>query len=104
WDVIARVVKGYDPRLTLLPFYQQNAAALAPQLAGLEYIVNWAAMTLQDSIDFARSMVEITIAVQRFTHGIQSEPGAFPGVGGPIDIAVLRPELPLTWIAQKSLR
>ena len=61
-------------------------------------------MTLQDAIDFARSMVEITITVQRFTHGILSAPGDFPGVGGPIDIAVARPgDGPMTWVAQKQL-
>ena len=60
WDVVGRIINGYDGRLKTLPFYTANAAAIDPQLNGLGYVVHWAIMTLQDAIDFARSMAEIT--------------------------------------------
>lgn len=104
WDVVGRIINGYDTRLKTLAFYTANAVAIEPQLNGLGYVVQWGIMTLQDAIDFARSMVEVTITVQRFTHGILSAPGDFPGVGGPIDVAIVRPgESEVLWVAQKKL-
>ncbi len=102
-DVVSRIIKGWDPRLLGLPAFQQNGQAVAQQLVGLEYVVQWHTMTLQDAVDFAKSMIRITIAVQRFADGVQVNPGDVPGVGGPIDIAVVRPGQRVTWIAKKEL-
>jgi hypothetical protein len=55
----------------------------------LEYNINWGAMTLRDAIDFASLMIETTSAIQRFSDGIRQAPGDMPGVGGPIDVAVI---------------
>jgi len=48
-------------------------------------------------------MIQITIIIQRFADGIQMAPGGVPGVGGPIDVAVIQPGGPVRWIARKAL-
>jgi hypothetical protein len=99
-DVVSRIIKGWDPRLSGLGIVPP---ANTPQLNGLEYVIQWHTMTLQDAIDFATSMIQITISVQRFADGIQSQPGDIPGVGGAIDVAVVRPGGRITWIRKKEL-
>ena len=103
FDVVSRIIKGWDPRIGNLPVFQQAGQVAGQQLAGLEYVIQWHTMTLQDAIDFAKAMIRITIAVQRFTDGIQLMPGDVPGVGGPIDIAVVRAGLKAAWILKKEL-
>ena len=103
FDVVSRIIKGWDPRIGSLPVLQQAGQAAGQQLAGLEYVIQWRAMTVQDPIDFAKAMIRITIAVQRFTDGIQLMPGDVPGVGGPIDIAVVRAGQRAAWILKKEL-
>lgn len=103
-DVMFRIIKGWDPRLTSLGFVQSAGPAAMQQLNGLEYLISWHTMTLQDAIDFATSMIQITISVQRFADGIQLIPGDVPGVGGPIDVALVRPGGKVTWIQKKELR
>jgi len=111
FDVVARIIKGWDPRLANLGFVrqleqqggQQAIQAVAQQLNGLEYIINWHVMTLQDAIDFATSMIQITISIQRFTDGIQMIPGDVAGVGGPVDVALVKPNNRPVWIRKKEL-
>lgn len=106
-DVVARIMLGYDPRLVNLATIQSlqanPQANLQQQLGSLNYVVGWPTMTLQDAIDFAASMIQTTITIQRFAEGIVSDPSGPPGVGGPIDIAVCRPGKPICWIARKDL-
>jgi len=152
YDVVSRIVSGFDFRLLDLAFVQaaiQNvpgapaapapaapiaapapapapaapapaapaaaapaavAAAPAPapnpvleQLSGLGYVINYNTMTLQDSIDFVTAMIQVTITVQRFTAGIVSQMGGTTTVGGPIDVAVIRPGGTVQWVARKTL-
>ena len=58
-------------------------------------------MTVQDAIDFAVGMIQITI--QKFTAGVVMQPGGVAGVGGPIDVAVVRPGESVSWIRRKEL-
>lgn len=107
-DVLTRVILGYDPKAHALPFIQAAKQSLGEnkvkeQLGSLEYIVNWGAMTLQDAVDFAKLMIETTSAVQRFSDGIKLVPGDMPGVGGPIDIAVILPDNGFHWHQRKTL-
>jgi len=104
-DVAGRVFNGFDARIQSLPFVQaaHQAGQALPQLQQLMYIVHWHTMTLQDAIDFVTGMIQITIIIQRFADGIQMQPGGVPGVGGPIDIAVIQPGGPVRWIARKAL-
>ena len=104
-DVVARIINGYDPRALQLPFVQAanqegNAAVL---LSSLSYLVNYSLMSLQDAVDFSVAMIQITTSIQRFTAGIMTQPGNISGVGGPIDIAVVKPNGKITWVARKEL-
>lgn len=107
-DVVSRIVKGVDPRLNALDFMQATKESVAEekirqQLDGLEYSINWGAMTLFDAIDFARLMIETTTAIQKYSDGIKLMPGDMPGVGGQIDIAVIRPNDGFYWHQKKEL-
>jgi hypothetical protein len=86
-DVVARIMNGYDFRALTLPVLQ----AAKPELDRLNYIVQWNTMTVQDAIDFAVGMIQITTTIQKFTAGVVMQPGGVAGVGGPIDVAVVRP-------------
>jgi len=108
FDVVARVVLGRDPRLSNLSFVQQAVKNLGDdtikrELAGLEYAISWGTMNLQDSIDFAVLMIQTTSAIQRFSDGVLMDPGDIPGVGGPVDVAVITPNKGFVWIERKSL-
>lgn len=107
-DLVSRIIKGTDPRLFALDFMQAaiknvGEAKAREQLDGFEYIINWGAMTLLDAVDFARLMIETTTAIQKYSDGIKLMPGDMPGVGGPIDIAVIRPDDGFHWHQRKEL-
>jgi hypothetical protein len=105
-DVVARIVNGYDFRALELPFVQaanQNNNAGTTALNGLGYVIPWPGMTLQDAIDFAVEMIRVTIIVQRFTAGTVNQMGSTLNVGGPIDVAVVRPGGTVQWITRKEL-
>lgn len=108
-DVVSRVVLGFDPRIDNLSFVQsarQNMGKdmVDADLHSLEYLINWGAMTLPDAIDFAKLMIETTSAIQKFSDGIPMLPGDIPGVGGPVDIAIILPEKGFYWHQKKELK
>jgi 20S proteasome alpha/beta subunit len=108
-DVLARIVLGYDKRIGNLPLFQQaykdlGEIAVNQQLTGLEYIIQWGTMTLQDAIDFCKLAIETTSAIQRFSDGVVNDPGDMPGVGGPIDVAVITPHNGFVWVHKKYIR
>jgi hypothetical protein len=70
----------------------------------LEYIIQWGTMALQDAIDFCILMIQTTSAIQQFSNGIVSDPGNIPGVGGPIDVAIITPDKGFIWINRKKLK
>jgi hypothetical protein len=59
-------------------------------------------MSIQDAIDFAVAMIQVTTTIQKFTAGIATQPGGVAGVGGLIDVAIVRPNENVTWIARKE--
>lgn len=108
-DVITRIVLGRDPRIDALEFMQaarqkSGDEAINQQLGALEYNINWGAMTLADAVNFAKLMVETTSAIQRYSDGIKLIPGDMPGVGGPIDVAVILPKEGFHWHQKKELK
>lgn len=110
-DVITRLVRGLDPRIELLPFVRHaidnplpNQPTVAEQIVNLQYVINWATMTLQDAIDFALFMVNSTIKMQRFSDGITMDQGDIPGCGGEVDVAVITHRDGFRWIQKKELR
>lgn len=107
-DVVSRIIKGWDPRILNAAFIgeiikQKGQPEIEKQLNSLEYAINWGAMPLQDAIDFTVLAIQTTSAIQRFSDGIQADPGDMPGVGGPIDVLVLTPDGP-KWVKQKELK
>ena len=107
-DVVSRIVLGFDGRIGNLPFVNTSAQNIGQdeinkQLRGLEYVIQWGTMTLQDAIDFCVLMIQTTSAIQRFSDGVQGDPGDMPGVGGPVDVAVITPNKGFVWINKKNL-
>jgi len=108
-DVVSRIVLGFDGRIGNVKFISEVAQKIGEdtiykQLRGLEYVIQWGTMTLQDAIDFCTLMIQITAAMQRFSDGIKADPGGIPGVGGFIDVAVVTPNKGFVWVSKKRLR
>lgn len=108
-DVVSRIVLGYDGRIRNLKFANEQIQKLGQeeinkQLRSLEYVIQWGTMTIQDAIDFCVLMIETTSAIQRYSDGIQGDPGDMPGVGGPVDVAVITPNKGFVWIYKKKLK
>ncbi len=107
-DVVSRIVLGYDGRIGNLKFIKEATPSVGKeqinmQLRSLEYVIQWGTMTLQDAIDFCTLMIQTTSAIQRFSDGVQADPGGMPGVGGPIDVAVITPNKGFVWVNKKKL-
>jgi len=107
-DVTSRIVLGWDGRILALPFVQEAARRLGEeevvnQLRGLEYQINWGAMTLQDAIDFCILAIKTTSAIQRFSDGVVLDPGDIPKVGGDIDLAVITRDKGFIWVKKKNI-
>lgn len=106
-DVLIRIIRGWSPEIKRLPIIQDlppnKKDELLRQIDDQEYVVNWGTMTLQDAIEFSELAVKITESIQKITDGTWSLPGSSPGVGGPIDVAVVTPEKGFHWIQKKKL-
>jgi len=108
-DVVSRIVLGFDGRIQNLQMIQSWAKSNGPQsvqqqLSGLEYNIQWGTMTLQDGVDFSVLAIQTTAAMQRFSDGIRIDSGDMPGVGGPIDVAIITPDSGFRWIAKKDIK
>jgi hypothetical protein len=108
-DVVSRIVLGWDGRISNIKFANQQLQKIGKeefnkQLRSLEYVIQWGTMTVQDAIDFCVLMIDTTSAIQRFSDGIKGNPGDMPGVGRPVDIAVITPGKGFVWINKKKLR
>jgi hypothetical protein len=105
-DVISRLVMGFDPRIrNTLPFQNLEPNIVARsniQLQRLQYNIPFDALMMQDGIDFALSLVRITVEMQRFAHGTIGDQTAVPGVGGSVDILAITP-FELQWVNRKRL-
>lgn len=108
-DVVSRIVLGFDGRIGNIKFVNEATQKVGEeeinkQLRNLEYVVQWGTMTLQDAIDFCTLMIQTTSAIQRFSDGIAADPGDMPGVGGPVDVAVITPDKGFVWVNKKKLK
>jgi hypothetical protein len=104
-----RIILGYDSRIRNAKFVNEaiqkyNEEEVNKQLRNLEYAIQWGTMALQDAIDFCALMVQTTSAIQRFSDGITADPGSMPGVGGPVDVAIITPKQGFVWISKKKLK
>jgi len=108
-DVVTRIVLGYDGRISNIKFViearkKYSNVDILSQLSNLEYVIQWGTMTVQDAVDFCVLMIQTTTAIQRFSDGISVDPGDMPGVGGPIDVAVISPKKGFIWLNRKKLK
>jgi hypothetical protein len=107
-DVIVRLVKGMDGACLAMLAERENKAEhfaeLEPIAPQLEYIIPFNSMNLQDGIDFATLCIRTTIDVQRLTYGTFAFPGSWPGVGGPIQMAVVRADDGFEWVQRTTLQ
>lgn len=95
-DAITRLIKGADPRLraVLAERLQISLEEAWQLLAQFEYPITFEGMPLQDAIDLAVYLVEMTIGRYRFAVGA-------PLCGGEVDVAVITPR-GFTWIYRKN--
>jgi hypothetical protein len=94
-DAITRFTHGYDERLEdVLKSKGFDQNAIQEILEPLQYEITFSGMPLQDAIDFAVSLVQLTIARYRFVIGPQV-------CGGEIDVAVLTNRY-FNWVHRKS--
>jgi hypothetical protein len=95
-DAITRLIKGADPRLAqvLAGRLQISADEAWQLLAQFEYPIAFEGMPLQDAIDLAVYLVEMTIGRYRFAVGA-------PLCGGEVDAAVITSR-GFTWVYRKN--
>jgi len=106
-DVLVRIIRGWSPQIKQLKIIQElpelKKMELMKQIDDQEYLINWGTMTLQDAIEFSDLAIRTTESIQKITDGTWMYPGSSPGVGGPIDIAVVTPEKGFMWVQKKKL-
>jgi len=97
-DAITRLIKGADLRLgaALSKRLQISQEEVWQWLAPFEYPIAFEGMPLQDAIDLAVYLVEMTIGRYRFAVGA-------PVCGGEVDVAVITPR-GFTWVYRKNWR
>jgi hypothetical protein len=107
-DPIVRLLKGCDANLLGAAAEKDSKSEhfkeLLETIPKLEYLVPFALMHLQDAVDFALFAIRTTIDTQRLTSGTVFQGAAWPGVGGPIEIGVIRRESGFTWIQQTAIQ
>lgn len=107
-DVLVRLVRGWSPEIkrnkVIAELPQVKREDFLHALDDQEYIINWATMTVQDAINFSSLAIRTTENLQQITDGTYAAPGSSPGVGGPIDIAVITPEKGFFWVKRKTLK
>lgn len=106
-DVIQRLVKGLDLGLFGLLATEAGKQELVEEMAslvsGMEYVIPFEVMNLQDAVDFAVFLIRTTIDAQRLTYGVSGSTGSWPGVGGPIEIATVTGST-FEWVQRTSLQ
>lgn len=106
-DVLVRIIRGWSPQLKRSRHIQEmpdkRREEFFKEMDDQEYLINWGTMTFQDAMEFATLAIKTTESIQRMTDGTWQMPGASPGVGGPIDIAVVTPEKGFVWVQKKKI-
>jgi hypothetical protein len=109
-DVVYRILEGYDVDLlgglVRQAGYQRQYADVRLLLERCTYRIPYEAINLQDAIDLAVLGVRTTADVQRLSLGplAMADEFAWPGVGGPIEIATVTPRDGVAWVQRTTLR
>jgi hypothetical protein len=101
---LSRLIYGVDRGR--LKRYVQDAELLR-RLDFLEYVIPAALFTLQDAVDFGAFAVRTTIAMQRFSAGVDSSDEEEPAVascGGPTQIAANTKHGGFEWVDRLELK
>ena len=95
---INRLILGYDPLFFewLSPSENDSGQKIGK---GLQLFINFQTMPLQDAVDLATSLVQITINLNKFSNGLVGSPGRFPTCGGKIDVAVITRLQGFQWLS-----
>lgn len=107
-DVLVRIIRGWSPEIKRIKALEElpdkREEELIKEIDDQEYLINWATMTIQDAIEFSTLAIKTTESIQKITDGTWQKPGSSPGVGGPIDIAVITPKKGFVWIQKKKIQ
>jgi len=96
WAV--RLFFGIDTRLIEAARQSGATESVVTLLSrGFPSQIIFESMPLQDAVDFAEFVLNMTIGASRFEVGS-------PVCGGPIDLAIIRPDVGFKWYKQKSLQ
>jgi hypothetical protein len=99
-EAVTRLIFGYSPQLRELMSTKLNAPAdqIGPAMKVLTEEMNaqlvQPAMPIQDAIDLARFLVEVTIGYVRFSSGA-------PTVGGPVEIGAITKHEGFRWVQRQ---
>lgn len=101
-QIASRIIHGYDPMV--LPMVQQELGLDEEHVQrlrnafrdNLEFSIPYQVLPLQDCVNLATFMIRSTISAQNLAVGVR-------GVGGPIDIAVIRRTTGLQYVKRKSI-
>jgi hypothetical protein len=96
-DFVQRLTHGYSTNSNLS---SEQIAALRNM--PLSCLPNYGTFTLQDAVNYAVFMIEVTMKMQRFTFSRTAVAAESANVGGAIDVAGITPR-GFDWIQQKSL-
>jgi hypothetical protein len=83
-DVIRRLIRGMDIDMFVHLGHELPAEAWE-QIGGLQYVLLYP-ITMQDAVDLATFLIRTTIDMQRFSDGIEEDPGNAPSCGGPVRV------------------
>ena len=99
-EIVSRIIHGFDPNLgkimmDTLKLSQQEVDKVVKTLRmNLEFPIPYDILPLQDCVDLATFMIRSTIIAQGLAIGVR-------GVGGPIDVAIIRRVEKLKFIQEK---
>jgi len=101
-EVASRIIHGFDPALpgiikqVVNPSKEQEREIEKQITKLLRFPIPYNVLPLQDCVDLAIFLIDATMTAQRLAIGLR-------GVGGPIDVAVIRRTKAIDYIQQKEI-
>ena len=106
WEIADRIFTGICPSVRDAAEKDERMReayeTLRPAVSDAELVFEPLLWNTQDAVDFTVSLIRTTSDIQRFTNGSKRNPGKFPSVGGPIEIALVDPS-GFRWIQETRL-
>lgn len=102
-EISSRIIHGYDPRFinvirNTLNLNDQQVNMIIQELRkNLEYPIPYDVLPLQDCVDLAIFLIHSTMTAQRLAIGVR-------GVGGPIEVAVIKRTQSINFIQKKEIQ